>query len=96
MYLSATIDGKLVSRPYTPVTSDDEQGYFQLIIKVSVMIQWNSSNPDTNGREESVCISEVSLLKCMQELFLGKEKVSLFQRLNCTQELFLGGKRCPY
>ncbi|CAI8054619.1 NADH-cytochrome b5 reductase 2, partial [Geodia barretti] len=34
MYLSATIDGKLVSRPYTPVTSDDEQGYFQLIIKV--------------------------------------------------------------
>ena len=35
MYLSATIDGKLVSRPYTPVTSDDEQGCFQLIIKVS-------------------------------------------------------------
>jgi cytochrome-b5 reductase len=34
MYLSATIDGKLVSRPYTPVTSDDEQGCFQLIIKV--------------------------------------------------------------
>ena len=34
MYLSARINGELVSRPYTPVTSDDEQGYFQLMIKV--------------------------------------------------------------
>ena len=24
------------------------------------LLQWNSSNPDTNGREESVHISEVS------------------------------------
>ena len=39
MYLSATIDDKLVSRPYTPVTSDDKQGYFKLIIKVSFVIQ---------------------------------------------------------
>ena len=40
------------------------------------MIQWNSSNPDTSGREESVHISEVSLfqgLNHMQKLFLGKE-----------------------
>lgn len=34
MYLSAKIDGKLVVRPYTPVTSDDELGYFELVIKV--------------------------------------------------------------
>ena len=34
MYLSAKIDGKLVIRPYTPVTSDDEIGYFDLVIKV--------------------------------------------------------------
>ena len=34
MYLSAMIGGKLVSRPYTPVTSDDELGFFQLVIKV--------------------------------------------------------------
>jgi len=34
MYLSAHIDGKLVIRPYTPVTSDDELGYFDLVIKV--------------------------------------------------------------
>ena len=34
MYLSARINGKLVIRPYTPVTSDDEIGYFDLVIKV--------------------------------------------------------------
>ena len=34
MYLSATINGELVIRPYTPVTSDDERGYFELVIKV--------------------------------------------------------------
>jgi len=34
MYLSAKIDGKLVVRPYTPTTSDDEVGYFDLVIKV--------------------------------------------------------------
>lgn len=34
MYLSANINEKLVIRPYTPVTSDDEVGYFDLIIKV--------------------------------------------------------------
>lgn len=34
MYLSATINNQLVIRPYTPVTSDDEKGYFDLVIKV--------------------------------------------------------------
>jgi len=34
IYLSAKIDGKLVVRPYTPTTSDDEVGYFDLVIKV--------------------------------------------------------------
>lgn len=34
MYLSAKVDDKLVIRPYTPVTSDDELGYFELVIKV--------------------------------------------------------------
>ena len=38
MYLSAAIDDKLVLRPYTPVTSVDEQGYFQLIIKVCAIV----------------------------------------------------------
>lgn len=34
IYLSATIQDKLVVRPYTPVTSDDDHGYFDLVIKV--------------------------------------------------------------
>lgn len=36
VYLSARIDGSLVIRPYTPVTSDEDQGYVDLVIKVSV------------------------------------------------------------
>eukprot|EP01137_Pigoraptor_chileana_P014059 Opistho-2@4914 len=34
MYLSATIDGKPVSRPYTPTSSDDDIGHFDLVVKV--------------------------------------------------------------
>ena len=34
MYLNAVVDGERVTRPYTPVTSDDELGYFELVIKV--------------------------------------------------------------
>eukprot|EP00127_Corallochytrium_limacisporum_P004184 Clim_evm129s157 gene=Clim_evmTU129s157 len=34
MSLSATVDGKPVMRSYTPITSDDEVGYFDLMIKV--------------------------------------------------------------
>ena len=36
MYLSARIKDDLVIRPYTPVTSDDEIGYFDLVIKVAM------------------------------------------------------------
>lgn len=34
IYLSARIDGQLVVRPYTPVSSDDDRGYMDLVIKV--------------------------------------------------------------
>ncbi|CAL1269694.1 unnamed protein product, partial [Larinioides sclopetarius] len=34
IFLSAKIDGNIVIRPYTPVTSDDDKGYFDLVIKV--------------------------------------------------------------
>ncbi|CAF0726697.1 unnamed protein product [Rotaria sordida] len=34
IYLTAHINGELVKRPYTPTTSDDNQGYFELVIKV--------------------------------------------------------------
>ena len=42
-------------------------------------IQWNSSNPDTIGPEESVLIRDVSL----------------FQGLKSTQTWDLGGRKCP-
>ena len=35
IYLSARIDGQLVIRPYTPVSSDDDKGFMDLVIKVS-------------------------------------------------------------
>ena len=44
------------------------------------------NNLDTNGAEESVIVSEVSSiqrLKCMQEWYLGWEKVSCLER--CPQ-----------
>jgi len=34
IFVSAKVDGKLVVRPYTPVSSDDEQGFVELVIKV--------------------------------------------------------------
>ncbi|GIY46780.1 NADH-cytochrome b5 reductase 2 [Caerostris darwini] len=34
IFLSVKVDGSLVIRPYTPVTSDDDSGYFDLVIKV--------------------------------------------------------------
>ena len=43
------------------------------------VLQWNLSNPDINGAEGSVIVSEVSSfqrLKCMQEWYLWWEKVS--------------------
>ncbi|XP_064425285.1 NADH-cytochrome b5 reductase 1 isoform X2 [Latimeria chalumnae] len=34
VYLSARIDGTLVVRPYTPVSSDDDKGYVDLVVKI--------------------------------------------------------------
>lgn len=34
IYLVARINGQLVIRPYTPVSSDDDKGYMDLVIKV--------------------------------------------------------------
>lgn len=34
IFLSATINGKYVSRAYTPVSSDKHKGYFDLVLKV--------------------------------------------------------------
>jgi len=34
VYLSARVNNQLVIRPYTPVTSDDDKGYFDLVVKI--------------------------------------------------------------
>jgi len=34
VHLSATVDGKMVVRPYTPVSSDDDLGVMDLVVKV--------------------------------------------------------------
>ncbi|KAF1576831.1 NADH-cytochrome b5 reductase 3, partial [Eudyptes chrysocome] len=34
IYLSARIDGALVVRPYTPVSSDDDKGFVDLVVKI--------------------------------------------------------------
>ncbi|KFM78000.1 NADH-cytochrome b5 reductase 2, partial [Stegodyphus mimosarum] len=34
IYLSVKIGGEIVTRPYTPVSSEDDKGYFDLVIKV--------------------------------------------------------------
>ena len=34
IYLTARINGEPVVRPYTPTSSDDEKGYFDLVLKV--------------------------------------------------------------
>jgi len=34
IYLSARINGSLVVRPYTPVTSDENLGYMELVVKI--------------------------------------------------------------
>ena len=34
IYLTVKIDGNLIIRPYTPVSSDDDKGFMDLVIKV--------------------------------------------------------------
>ena len=35
IYLSTRINGELVVRPYTPTSSDEDKGYFDLVLKVN-------------------------------------------------------------
>lgn len=34
--IQANIDGKNVMRSYTPTTLDNDKGYFELVVKVSI------------------------------------------------------------
>ena len=38
IYLSARVDGQLVVRPYTPVSSDEDKSYMDLVIKVKLKL----------------------------------------------------------
>ena len=42
---------------------------------VCMCTQWNLSNLDTNGAEESVIVSDVSSFQRLKEWYLGWEKV---------------------
>ena len=57
-----------------------------------IAVQWNLSNLDTNGTEESVFVSEVSSfqkLKCMARVVVGAGKGVLFGDVSLVQV-------CPY
>lgn len=41
VHLTAKIGEEVVIRSYTPVSSDDDQGYVDLVIKVNEMTTWN-------------------------------------------------------
>lgn len=51
--VAATIDGKEISRSYTPTSSDDEAGYFDLLIKVNRPQKNQSSLPRATPLEIS-------------------------------------------
>ena len=54
-----------------------------IIQNANIHVQWNLSNMDTAGPEESVLFKEVSLfqrLKCIQMQYLGRENVSCSER----------------
>ena len=55
MYLSAHINNELVIRPYTPVTSNDEIGYFDLVIKVSLSPDTQPLSPPTSPPPDLRC-----------------------------------------
>ena len=62
-------------------------------------VQWNLSNPDTNGTDQSVIVSEVSSvqgLKRMQEWYLGWEKAVLFREVSSVQGSGIEGFHCTH
>ena len=38
MFLSARVNGELVIRAFTPVSSDDDEGFMDLVVKVRSLI----------------------------------------------------------
>ena len=63
----------------------------------SCIIQWNPSNPDTIGPEESALIREVSLfhgLKSTQTRYLGRKNVSCLERCPYFRGVLIEGFHC--
>jgi ferredoxin-NADP reductase len=54
IHLSAKIDDQVVIRSYTPVTSDEEKGYMDLVIKVCSIV--------LNKRNTSACVFKIPYL----------------------------------
>ena len=66
-------------------------------MQVDLDLQWNPSNPDTIGPEESVLIREVSLfqgLKSTHTWYLGKKKVSCLERCPYFRGVLIEGFHC--
>ena len=88
----------LVSIVFGTVTSLHPTSFLMIFILV---VQWNTSNLDTIGPEESVLISEVSLFQEYTNMVLGEEEsvlfreVSLFQGSKSIQTPYLEGGKCP-
>ena len=57
-------------------------------------IQWNPSNEDTNGAEESVLYREVSLFQGLKEWYLWRQKVSLLERCPQFRGVLIEGFHC--
>lgn len=59
IYLTARISGNLVVRPYTPVSSDDDKGFVDLVVKVGVEGQDDLRRPGSGFLKELPCFWQV-------------------------------------
>lgn len=59
LQVQVDVNGKMVQRSYTPTTSDDELGFFELVIKVSEAMRGEESLPEPRRRRRRlVCVCE--------------------------------------
>lgn len=57
--VSATIDGKLQQRSYTPTSSDDDKGFFDLMVKVILhLLNGFGGAPRADERDPDVELSD--------------------------------------
>ena len=98
-HLYSTLCSALLAHETHPVFSADPYWNAGILIAIVHKLQWNPSNADTNGAEESVLYREVSLfqgLKCMQEWYLGRQKVSRLERCPQFRGVLIERFHCIY